>query len=164
MTTRKANLSGVSRRDDGVAFLLTQLGTRAAMRYAERVAELDLTPPQTGLLRVIAARAGASQAELAGIMGLLPSKMVAMVDEFEQRGLVQRRRDTADRRQYALHITDQGVALLREVGTVARAHDRATTAALSADERATLQALLGKLAAAEGLTPGVHPGYRTLRG
>lgn len=164
MSPSQPGPSGVARRGDGVAFLLTQLGTQAAMRYAERVGELDLTPPQTGLLRVIAARPGESQQQLAATMGLLPSKMVAMVDELEQRGLVERRRGTADRRQYALHVTRKGSALLRRVGDVARAHDRATTSALSADERVTLRNLLAKIADAEGLTPGIHPGYRTLRG
>lgn len=42
----------------GVAFLLTQVGTHAARRFAERVAELDITPPVAGLLRSSPATGG----------------------------------------------------------------------------------------------------------
>ena len=35
-------------REPGAAFLLAQLGAHAARRFADRVAELDLTPPQAG--------------------------------------------------------------------------------------------------------------------
>jgi len=34
------------------------------------------------------------------------------------------------------------------------------TAGLEPGERDTRRALLGKVVAAQGLTPGVHPGYR----
>ncbi|MEU8539306.1 hypothetical protein AB0C52_04780 [Streptomyces sp. NPDC048717] len=34
---------------------------------------------------------------------------------------------------------------------------------LSPDEHGQLAALLGRLAARQGLTPGVHPGFRSVR-
>ena len=40
------------------------------------------------------------------------TRMVFLVDELEQRGLVERRRNPADRRSYALYLTDQGRAKL----------------------------------------------------
>ena len=61
-----------------------------------------------------------------------------------------------------MHLTDAGTALMRDIGRVAREHDDAVLAALDPDERARLHDLLTKLAADRGLTPGVHPGYRTL--
>ncbi len=144
------------------AFLLTQLGADAAVRFAERVAELDITPPQAGLLRAVAGEPGRSQQALAAQLGTPPSRLVALVDGLEDRGLLERRRNRTDRRLHAVHLTDAGRRMLREIGRVARAHDDAVLAALDDDERAQLAALLRRLADAAGLAPGVHPGYRNL--
>ena len=146
----------------GAAFLLTQIGAHAAARFAERVAGLDLTPPQTGLLRAVATAPGRSQQELARHLGTPPSRLVALVDGLDERGLVERRRNPADRRLHALHLTDAGRDLLRRVGEVGRDHDAEICAALGDDERAVLTGLLARIAADRGLTPGVHPGYRRL--
>ena len=146
----------------GSAFLLTQLGTHCAQAFARRIGELDLTPPQTGLLRAVAQAPGSSQQALAELLGTPATRLVALVDGLEQRGLVERRRNPADRRLHAVHLTDAGTALMRDIGRVAREHDDAVLAALDPDERTRLHDLLTRLAADRGLTPGVHPGYRTL--
>lgn len=146
----------------GSAFLLTQLGTHAATAFAERIARLDLTPPQTGLLRVVALDPGRSQQALAGQLGTPPTRLVALVDGLEERGLLERRRNPQDRRLHAVYLGRAGEKIMGEIRTVAREHDDAVLAALDADERAQLRRLLGTLAAAHGLAAGVHPGYRTL--
>jgi DNA-binding MarR family transcriptional regulator len=145
------------------AFLLTQLGAHAAARYAERIAEHGLTPPQTGILGLLRGRPGISQQQLAEMLGMLPSRVVAFVDELESAGYVERVRDGVDRRRNALELTTDGKAVLRTIGTVAKAHDTEVCAALSSAEHKTLTALLTRIADQQGLTRGVHPGYRSLR-
>jgi DNA-binding MarR family transcriptional regulator len=93
---------------------------------------------------------------------MVPSRIVAYVDDLEARGWVARTRDPSDRRVNLLTVTAQGDEAFGVIASVARAHERRVTAALDDDERATLAELLGKLADASGLTPGVHPGYRHL--
>ena len=146
----------------GGAFLLTQLGTHAAHAFAERIAGLDLTPPQAGLLRAIAGDPGRSQQALAQHMGTPPTRLVALVDGLEHRGLLERRRNPDDRRLNAVHLTEAGRELLRTLGRVAREHDDAVLAALDPHQRAQLLELLSRVADEQGLTRGVHPGYRTL--
>lgn len=146
----------------GPAFLLTQLGTLAAMRFADRIAELDLTPPQTGLLRAVAVTPGQSQQALARHLGTPPSRLVALVDGLDERGLLERRRNPDDRRLHALHLTDAGRDLLRRIGRIGQAHNDEIFRSLDDHERSTLQALLARIAADHDLTPGVHPGYRRL--
>jgi DNA-binding MarR family transcriptional regulator len=148
---------------DSAAFLLTQLGAHAAQRFAERIGEHGLTAPQTGILRLLANTPGISQQRLAEVLGMLPSRVVAFIDQLESDGLVERTRDGADRRRNSLALTDAGTAALRTIATAARTHDDEICAALSADERAMLGALLVRMAEQQGLTPGVHPGYRVLR-
>ena len=145
------------------AFLLTQVGTHAAQRFAVRVGEHGLTPPQCGILGLLRANPGISQQRLADVLGMQPSRVVALIDELESAGLVERTRDGADRRRNALALTAAGTTALAAIAAVATAHDDEVCRALSADERATLAELLTRIAADQGLRPGVHPGYRTLR-
>src|SRR5690348_15594609 len=107
----------------GVAFLLAQIGAHATERFAERIAALDLSPAQAGLLRAVASEPGRSQQAVAEQLGVQPSRFVALVDELEQRGAVERRRNATDRRLYALHLTAQGELLMRDVAQVGQAHE-----------------------------------------
>jgi DNA-binding MarR family transcriptional regulator len=152
----------VDDRPTGAAFLLTQLGTHAARRFGERVAAVDLTPPQAGLVRAVAQEPGRSQQALAAQLGTPATRLVALVDALEQRGVLERRRNPDDRRLHAVHLTPDGEALRDELGGLAAEHEAAMLAPLDPEERRTLADLLGRVAAAEGLTPGVHPGYRDL--
>jgi DNA-binding MarR family transcriptional regulator len=145
-----------------VAFLVAQVGGLAALRFGERVTEAGVTPPQAGLLRVVAAEPGRTQQAVSTQLGLLPSRLVMLVDELEGRGLIERRRDPSDRRNYALYVTEKGGAVLQDIGRVAQAHGEDFLAPLNKADRAALADLLGRLAAHHGLAPDVHPGYRAL--
>lgn len=147
---------------DNVAFLLSQLGHRSASVFTDLVASIDLTPPHSGILRAIAAEPGRSQQALSGQLGLLPSRVVAYVDELEDRGYVERRRNPNDRRLHALYLTAAGKKVIGKIGELARQHERLMTAGLDAEQRNTLRELLSVVAEHQGLTPHVHPGFGTL--
>jgi DNA-binding MarR family transcriptional regulator len=144
------------------AFLLAQVGGHAAARFGEKLASLELTRPHAGVLRAIAARPGLSQQELATLLAVVPSRLVILVDQLEERAFVERRDHPEDRRVYALYLTQRGAQALADIGRVAKAHNEAMCAALSADEQAQLVALLRRIADQQELTPGVHPGFRQL--
>jgi DNA-binding MarR family transcriptional regulator len=146
----------------GVAFLLAQLGAHAAAAFAERIAPLELTPPQAGVLRRLGQFPGQSQRGLADALGMHAPRLVALIDELEDRGLVARDRDPDDRRNYAISLTEAGRRKLAGLAGVAYEHELAITAALDDDERAQLLALLRRLAAEQDLAPGVHPGFRRI--
>ncbi len=144
-----------------VAFLLAQVGAHAAARFAERLAPLELAPQHAGILRLIGVTAGLSQRALGERLGILPSRLVSLVDALERRGLVERRDDPGDRRSYALHLTEAGRAALGDIGRLAREHGEALCSALNQDERRQLAALLIRIADQQGLVPGVHPGFKS---
>ncbi|MFE9203374.1 MarR family winged helix-turn-helix transcriptional regulator [Micromonospora sp. NPDC007230] len=147
---------------NGAAFLLAQLGAHAAERFAQRVKELGLTPADVGLLRMIASQPGRSQRSLATDLGVVPSRVVALVDGLERKGLVERRSGETDRRHHALHLTTDGEQVLMRMRPIATAHEDDLCAALSTDERSQLANLLQRIADQQGLVPHVHPGYRNL--
>jgi DNA-binding MarR family transcriptional regulator len=145
-----------------VAFLLAQLGAHAASAFAERLQSLDLRPPDAGVLRFLARSPGESQRALADALGMHAPRLVALIDDLEGRGLVERRRDPRDRRNYAISLTDAGHRTMREISAVAKQHEQSMTAALHDDERAQLASLLRRIADEQALTPGVHPGFRRM--
>ena len=95
------------------AYLLARVGRSQASTFAERVQSVGLRPKHFAVLNAIALADGASQQELGGRMGLDPSGLVGAIDQLERQGLVERRRDEADRRRYVLRLTDEGTATLR---------------------------------------------------
>jgi DNA-binding MarR family transcriptional regulator len=144
------------------AFLLAQLGAHAASQFAEKLASLDLTPPDAGILRLLRTAAGLSQQELAARLQIHPSRLVAILDNLEKRGVVERRENSDDRRLYSLYLTKKGGEVLESIGKVAREHQDALLAALNREERAELSTLLLKVADQQGLARGIHPGYQRL--
>jgi DNA-binding MarR family transcriptional regulator len=146
-------------RRQGAAFLLAQVGAHAAARFAELLAPLHLSPPHAGILRVLDKSAGLSQQGLASMLNMHPSRLVGLVDELETSGLVKRQENVDDRRTYALHLTDEGRAILGEIGRIAKEHQDLLLASLGKEEREQLADLLQRIADDQGLTPGVHPGF-----
>ncbi|WP_371780917.1 MarR family winged helix-turn-helix transcriptional regulator [Streptosporangium subroseum] len=147
-------------RPRGTAFLLAQVGAHASARFAERISELGVVPADVGLLRMVAVQPGRSQQSLAEELGVVPSRVVALVDGLERKGLIERRRNVRDRRNHALHLTAEGTRVMSEMRTLGSAHEAEICAALDNTQRAQLAELLGAIAAQQGLTPGVHPGFR----
>lgn len=136
------------------------MGAQATARFAERIKPLDLSPAQAGVLRLIAWQPGQSQQAIARTLGTPPSRLVLLIDSLEERGLIERRQNPEDRRHHALHLTGSGAEFMERLAAVGAAHEDDICAGLDADERAQLHRLLERLAARQGLTLGVHPGYR----
>jgi DNA-binding MarR family transcriptional regulator len=93
---------------------------------------------------------------------MFPSRLVLILDELQESGLIERRAHTTDRRTYALHLTANGKKTLQTIAHIARQHEEALCAGLNKDERQTLARLLSRIAEKQQLRPGVHPGYRRL--
>ncbi|MDQ1642317.1 MAG: hypothetical protein QOJ90_1668 [Actinomycetota bacterium] len=145
-------------KPSGVAFLLSQVGARTSTRFAERLAELGLSPAHAQVLRIVGQSPGLSQRALSERLGSVPSRVVRLVDELEAKGLVQRRPDSTDRRNHELHLNEGAMEQLAAVRQVVTNHDAAVVAALEPAEVQTLIGLLGRIAESLDLKPDVHPG------
>src|SRR5215469_11686755 len=149
---------GPAQPESGVAFLLVQLGFHLAQVFGERLEPLGLEQRHAGMLVRLAQNDGRSQQAIAELLGVNPTRMVLLTDELERLGLVERRRNPADRRSHALYLTGAGTAMLARVREVTRAHEAAITAGLSGAERERLATLLQRLARDQGLAGHALPG------
>lgn len=145
----------------GFAFLLVQLGMEAARQFAELLAPLGVEPRHVGMLTRLAANEGKAQQVIGELIGLNPTQMVFLVDELEGRGFVERRRNPADRRSYALYLTQAGRDMLSKVQAAGRVHQARLGASLSEKEQEQLTELLRRIARDQGITgqslPGIPP-------
>lgn len=160
MTNRSKSPQG--HRQQNPAFLLSQVGAHAAEVFAALLAPLKLTPAHSGILWMLGRSGGLSQRQLGAAIKVHPSRLVAILDELEDRGLVERQSHASDRRLYALHLTNKGEVMLEKLRRTAQEHRKQICAGLSEAECNQLADLLERIAARQGLSPGVHPGYRWL--
>jgi DNA-binding MarR family transcriptional regulator len=144
--------------DPGAAFLLSALGFQSSRRWSARLEPIGLDARQVMALRVIGGEGSMTQAALARRIGVPASRIVGLVDELEAAGQVERRPGQSDRRVHMLNVTEAGAATLRQVVEISIAHEAEMLDGLSPDERRELLGLLRRIAEAQGLTPGIHPG------
>ena len=154
---RQAPLDG-DHAPSTLAFLLSQVGIFASHRFAQQIAEIDLQPPLFRVLNIVDVAEGQSQQAIGEAIGAPASRMVAIVDELEQRGLVERRPHPSDRRIRALYLTAAGRKLLAHGRRIATEHEEELTRGMSEADRRRLTALLQRVVEEQGIGPGVHPG------
>ncbi|WP_086831112.1 MarR family winged helix-turn-helix transcriptional regulator [Streptomyces sp. NRRL B-24572] len=121
-----------------LVFNLGTLGALASDRFAARVEAIGLKPKHAGLLAALDAGSGASQQELATRLGVAPSLIVALADQLQELGAVERVRDPEDRRRQVLTLTTEGRLLLARCAEAAEEADAELTAGLSDVQRAAL--------------------------
>jgi DNA-binding MarR family transcriptional regulator len=127
-------------------FLLGYLGERSRRNFVALLEPHGFHPREFGLMTVMAKRPGITQLELASLARVDPSSMVALLDDLEERGIAERRVDPKDRRRRSVYLTEKGQEQMQVLQREARKAAKAFLGPLSEEERATLNALLRKLA------------------
>lgn len=94
------------------------------------------------VLILLASRGEATPREIARRCWVNPATMTGIVDTLERDGLVQRRRDAADRRQVLLSLTPRGRSLAVEVGAAIHMQLRPTPTELDPEEAAVVRRFL----------------------
>jgi DNA-binding MarR family transcriptional regulator len=79
----------------------------------ERLEPLGLSPRAWGVLSTLAESGPLTQIELATAMSIDRTAMVYLLDELEERSLVQRVRHPQDRRAFLIHLTAAGQEMQR---------------------------------------------------
>jgi DNA-binding MarR family transcriptional regulator len=120
---------------------LARVGRRAA---EASMAPGGLRPRHLIALKLLSEHGPASQQGLAEALSLDPSNVVGLLNELEERELIVRRRDPADRRRHIVELSATGAGeLCLAQARLGRVEDN-LLAVLSAEERATLYRLLAR--------------------
>ena len=101
-----------------------------------------LRPRHLIALKLLSERGPASQQALADSLSLDPSNVVGLLNELEERQLITRRRDSADRRRHIVELSPRGESELCDAYEGLRQIDDDLLSALNVKERAALYELL----------------------
>ncbi|MFG1922530.1 MarR family winged helix-turn-helix transcriptional regulator [Cryptosporangium sp. NPDC048952] len=131
---------------DNIGFLMSRASGQLVRATNAALAEHGLRVRQYSVLSVVCESAtGESQRDLAEVLALDPSQVVALVDDLVRAGLVERRPSPADRRTKLVVPTASGRTVRQQAATGAEARLAAALEPLDADERALLRTMLTKL-------------------
>ncbi len=133
---------------DQTGYLL-RLGFMRAAEVGDEVMPPGTSIRDLGVLATLIELGPRSQNDLSRLLHVNRTMMVKLIDAMEQAGLVERRRNPADRRSYALEPTHLGRETLKRIAAAADRGEVALTGALSAREREQVQRLLRAIVLAD---------------
>jgi DNA-binding MarR family transcriptional regulator len=126
----------------GTVVMLMRLATAIKKRSTEELMGVKLR--QLMLLSYLSYGAPALQQQLCESLWLDPNNCVLLLNELEDLGYVERRRDPADRRRHVVELTEAGRTALERAQQAQESLGDELFAALSDEERATLRSLLSR--------------------
>jgi MarR family transcriptional regulator, lower aerobic nicotinate degradation pathway regulator len=127
-------------------FLLKRLGFAAKDRSIPAYEREGVHPYHFAILIALDHESHETQGAIADALGYDRGQLVGLLDELEERGYLERRRDPNDRRRHLVQLTADGKRKLRRLRALAREIEDEFLAPLSDAERAELHSLLLRLA------------------
>jgi DNA-binding MarR family transcriptional regulator len=128
-------------------FLLKRLGMVAKERTMDAYDAIGASPYHYSVLAVLEEGARDTQAKIADALGYDRSWLVGLLDELEEAGLIERKRDPEDRRRHLVSLNAAGKKRLAELRAISKGVENELLAALDPAERVQLHELLLRLAA-----------------
>jgi DNA-binding MarR family transcriptional regulator len=129
------------------AFLLKRLGAVVKERSMEAYEAVGANPFYYSVLAVLEEGARDTQAKIADALGYDRSWLVGLLDELEEAGLIERRRDPEDRRRHLVSLTPAGKKKLGELRKISKGVEDEFLASLDPAQREQLHELLLQVAA-----------------
>ncbi len=120
----------VRAHDDVLGYLLKHAHLALEQQTDAALAGTGLTARDLGVLRVIAGGEARSQQEVAAVLGVDRTSMVALLDALESRGIVARKPAEQDRRRNVIELTPDGRSLFQRAEQRSTEAEHAFTAAL----------------------------------
>jgi DNA-binding MarR family transcriptional regulator len=104
---------------DSLGFLISDVSRLMRRRFDERARLIGVTRAQWRTLTTLSRHEGINQGGLADLLEVEPITLCRMIDRLEEAGLVERRRDPADRRAWLIFLTDKAKPIIAELRTLA---------------------------------------------
>ena len=126
----------------GTVVMLMRVATAIKKRSTEELMGVKLR--QLMLLSYLNSGVPALQQQLCEALWLDPNNCVLLLNELEDLGYIERRRDPADRRRHVVELTEAGRTALERAEQAQESLGDELFAALTDEERATLRSLLSR--------------------
>ena len=126
-------------------FLLKRLGMAAKDQSVDAYEEAGLHPYHYAILAALDRGAHETQGAIADSLGYDKGQLVGLLDELEDAGLVERRRDPADRRRHVVQMTPTGKKQLDRLRRLTAQVEDDFLSSLGDGEREQLHGLLLRL-------------------
>ena len=139
MRAPKTSLGGL---DEFTGYVVRRAQVWMFQDFKRALKELDMTPAQFAVMKIVAANPGIAQARVAEVLCIERARLVQMLDRLEAPDLITRVRSTTDRRSHALHLTSAGARMLERLEQRVEAHERNVVARLGAKGKSDLLRLL----------------------
>lgn len=130
-----------------IGFLLADNSRLARWAFDRQVREIGVTGPQARLLLLLHRFPGENQSFYAEQIEVEPITLCRMVDRLEEAGLVERRRDPADRRAWRLHLTTKSRKTMEQLQHRVDSLVEDMLEGLSGTERKEFERLLNQISA-----------------
>jgi DNA-binding MarR family transcriptional regulator len=131
---------------ESTTFLLKRLGFRAKDSAMEAYELAGLSPYHHAVLIVLDEGSRDTQGSIADALGYDRGQLVGLLDELEEKSLVERKRDPNDRRRHTVRVTPEGRRALTKLRTLSAKLENEFLAPLEEHEREQLHALMLRLA------------------
>jgi len=128
------------------AFLLKRLGFAAKEQAMRAYEDSGLGPYHHAILVALDEDTHETQGSIADALGYDRGQLVGLLDELEERGLIERRRDPADRRRQIVNMTPAGKKALNRLRGIAQRLEDDLLSPLDPVEQRRLHELLLRLA------------------
>jgi DNA-binding MarR family transcriptional regulator len=126
-------------------FVLHDLARQLRVDANRRASAYGMTRTQWVLLYWLERQPGLSQKELSELLEVEPITVARLIDRLEERGMVQRRDDPADRRIWRLYLGKPALAVLEKLHAERADMVRMATAEIDPAMLKTLQEGLSKM-------------------
>ena len=122
--------------------LMIKLGRITMHRFTEALEPFGIRPRHVAALIELRDRGELTQQALCGQLHLDPTNLVGILNELEDRGYANRRRDPADRRRHLVEVSKKGLAVIEKVSEVMDGVEDDLLGGFESAEREQLQRLL----------------------
>lgn len=130
---------------ENLGFLISDVSRLMRRHFDQRARQVSATRAQWRALTTIKRHQGINQGGLAEILEVEPITACRMIDRLEESGLVERRRDPADRRIWRIYLTDAAWPVIDQLRALADTMIDAALEGISDADREHLVSTLSRI-------------------
>ncbi len=144
-STRSGEGVDLGSLNDLIGFHITLAQLAVYRDFSKALAELEITQKQFSVLEIIFSNPDVSQIDIAQALDTDRATMMALVEKLDQRGFIERRQSSDDKRRQKLTLTPLGLQNHAEASRLIKQHEKDVFSSLTAADTTALLKILRKI-------------------